>query len=224
MYKRLSYPLGKNAPGFPNSYTIDIEQSTSISKGDAYNSAIIHVFNHFGSHFDSSKHFNDKGPTITDLPLERFVYEKPLLVDIPKGFRELIEADDLKPYGAQIEQADALFIRTGNGAYRFTDSKRYSEEGVAFSNEAAKYLVTNFKNLKAVGFDFISLGSPVHGDLIVSAHRHILGNFTDNFIGVIEDIDLSDLDAAKLKKVICLPLFITGIDGAPVSVLAEIND
>lgn len=223
MYKRLSYPLSKNAPGFPNSYTMDVEQNTSIAKGDVCNTAIIHIFNHFGTHFDSPKHFNDKGPTITDLPVESFVYEKPLLIDIPKNFKELIETEDLEPYAAQLAQADALFIRTGNGAYRFTDSKRYSEEGVAFSEGAAKYLVTNFKNIKAVGFDFISLGSPVHGDLIVSAHRHILGTFTDNFICVIEDVNLSELDAKSLRKVICLPLFISGIDGAPVSILAEID-
>ena len=41
---------------------------------------------------------------------------------------------------------------------------------------------------------------------------------------IIEDIDLSGLDPDTLETVFALPLFIEGIDSAPVTILAKIRD
>lgn len=39
------------------------------------------------------------------------------------------------------------------------------------------------------------------------AHKWLLGKWTDNFICIIEDADLSDVDADKLVKVVGLPAY-----------------
>lgn len=111
-YQLLSYPLDIKDPGFPGEPTLTFESSTSIAEGDVYNSAIIHLFNHFGTHFDAPKHFNPNGLSISELPLSTFIYEKPLLVDIPKAPGTLIEPEDLAPFLTQMQQADSLlFVR-----------------------------------------------------------------------------------------------------------------
>ena len=41
---------------------------------------------------------------------------------------------------------------------------------------------------------------------------------------IVEDIDLSGLEQEKLETVFALPLFVEGIDSAPVTILAKLKD
>ncbi|MDO5054774.1 cyclase family protein [Pasteurella oralis] len=220
-YQLLSYPLDVKDPGFPGEPTLTYDICTSTAQGDVYNSAIIHLFNHFGTHFDAPKHFNPNGLSITELPLTQFIYEKPLLIDVPKTAGTLIEPEDLEPYLAQIQQADGLFIRTGLEQLRVDDPQQYAANGGAVSIQAAKYLIDHASNLKAIGFDFISLASPANPDHGVEAHQVMLGMYKDNFICIIEDMKLSQLNNKTLKRVLAMPLLVKGIDSAQVTVLAE---
>ncbi|UAX41714.1 cyclase family protein [Pasteurella canis] len=220
-YQLLSYPLDVKDPGFPGEPTLTYDICTSTAQGDVYNSAIIHLFNHFGTHFDAPKHFNPNGLAITELPLTYFIYEKPLLIDLPKSAGSLIEPEDLAPYLMQIKQADCLLIRTGLEQLRAKDPQQYAANGGAVSIQAAKYLIDHASNLKAIGFDFISLASPANPDHGVEAHQVMLGMYKENFICIIEDMRLSQLDSKTLKRVLAMPLLVKGIDSAQVTVLAE---
>lgn len=222
-YQLLSYPLDCNDPGFPGEPTLQIEICTDTTKGDVYNSAKLHLFNHFGTHFDAPRHFNPTGLTISELPLSQFIYEKPLLIDIPKGKASLIEPSDLTPFISQIQQADALFIRTGQEEIRQQNPQQYAEAGCAVSIAAAEYLIQNAPNLKAVGFDFISLASPAQPEHGVKAHQVMLGMFNENFICIIEDMKLSHINAAQLEKAFAMPLLVKGIDSAQVTILAQLK-
>ncbi|HDX1103996.1 TPA: cyclase family protein [Pasteurella multocida] len=220
-YQLLSYPLDIKDPGFPGEPTLTFESSTSIAEGDVYNSAIIHLFNHFGTHFDAPKHFNPNGLSISELPLSTFIYEKLLLVDIPKAPGTLIEPEDLAPYLTQMQQADSLFIRTGLEQLRQTDPQQYAANGGAVSIQAAKYLIDHASHLKAIGFDFISLASPANPEHGVEAHQVMLGMYKPAFICIIEDMKLSQVNSETLMRVLAMPLLVKGIDSAQVTVLAE---
>ncbi|WP_040976680.1 cyclase family protein [Necropsobacter massiliensis] len=222
-YQYLSYPLDINDPGFPGEPTLSLETCTSIARGDIYNSSKIHLFNHFGTHFDAPWHFNPNGLTITELPLDQFIYNHPLLLDIAKCQGEIIELSDLQPHLMQILQADLLLIRTGLEKVRSENPQEYAANGCAVSIQAAQYLIDYAPNLKAVGFDFISLASPAHPEHGVKAHQIMLGTFSANFICIIEDMQLAGLSSTGLKRIFALPLRINGIDSAQVTVLAEIE-
>ncbi|MFC0309745.1 cyclase family protein [Gallibacterium trehalosifermentans] len=223
-YTLLSYPLDVQDPGFPGEPTLQIEYCTQITKGDVYNSAKIHLFNHFGTHFDAPRHFNPNGVSITELPLSQFIYEKPLLLDIPKGKASLITKQDLEPYIEEIQQADLLLIRTGQEQVRFANPTQYAEAGCAVSIEASQYLIDIAPNLKAIGFDFISLASPSNAEHGVKAHQILLGMFSQNFICIIEDMKLSHINASQLKKVFAMPLLVKEIDSGQVTILAELGE
>ena len=79
-YQFLSHPLDTNDPGFPGEPTLTIQPATRIAEGDAYNSSIVHLFNHFGTHFDAPAHFNPHGRSIAELDISHFIYERPLLI------------------------------------------------------------------------------------------------------------------------------------------------
>lgn len=220
-YQLLSHPLDVKDPGFPGEPTLTYDICTSIAQGDAYNSAMVHLFNHFGTHFDAPKHFNPNGLSITELPLTQFIYEKPLLIDVPKLPGSLIEPEDLAPHLTEIQQADCLLIRTGLEQLRSTHPQQYAAEGGAVSIQAAKFLIDQASHLKAIGFDFISLASPANAEHGVEAHQVMLGMYKANFICIIEDMKLSQVNKKGLQRVLAMPLLVRGIDSAQVTVIAE---
>ena len=102
MRKLISYPIDKNAPGWPGNPSYEAQNYSSIEKGDSANTYILHLFNHFGTHMDAPNHFNDKGARMHTFPIDTFIYERPLLLDIPKGAGEKVTPADLIPYADRI--------------------------------------------------------------------------------------------------------------------------
>lgn len=224
MYRRLSYTLNVRDHAFPGAPTMRIEPFESMQKGDRLNTYNVTLFNHFGTHMDGPNHFNGQGRQLYELELSTFIFEKPLLVDIPKGRGELVEPEELMRFDEAIRAADLLLVRSGFSAMRASDNWAYSEEGPAISARAAELIVERYQNLKAVGMDWISLSSPLHLEDGIRAHQIMLGKTGAEPVLIIEDIDLSGLDPDTLETVFALPLFIEGIDSAPVTILAKIRD
>ena len=224
MYRRLSYTLNVRDHAFPGAPTMRIEPFESMQKGDRLNTYNVTLFNHFGTHMDGPNHFNGQGRQLYELELSTFIFEKPLLVDIPKGRGELVEPEELMRFDEAIRAADLLLVRSGFSAMRASDNRAYSEEGPAISARAAELIVERYQNLKAVGMDWISLSSPLHLEDGIRAHQIMLGKTGAEPVLIIEDIDLSGLDTDTLDTVFALPLFIEGIDSAPVTILAKIRD
>ncbi len=222
MYTRLSYEMRAGDPGWPGHYKMKIEPYSQIDDGKNANIYLMTMLNHFGSHMDGPRHFNNDGPRLAEMPLDTFIYHKPLLLDIPKGRSEQVTAADLQPHADRIGQADLLMIRSGFAVERERNPKLYSEEGPSVSSEAALYLMDHFANLKAIAMDWVSLATPVYGADGVLAHQYLLGKHHDHYICIIEDLNFTGVDAAKLKSVWSIPLFIEQVDSSPVTVIAEI--
>ena len=224
MYRRLSYTLNVRDHAFPGAPTMRVEPFESMQKGDRLNTYNVTLFNHFGTHMDGPNHFNGQGRQLYELELSTFIFEKPLLVDIPKGRGELVEPEELMRFDEAIRAADLLLVRSGFSAMRASDNRAYSEEGPAISARAAELIVERYQNLKAVGMDWISLSSPLHLEDGIRALQIMIGKTGADAVLLIEDIDLSGLDPDTLETVFALPLFIEGIDSAPVTILAKIRD
>jgi kynurenine formamidase len=223
MYKVLSYPIDDKVPTWPESPQLSITKHSQIAHGDAANTCIMSIFDHIGTHYDAPNHFVDGGVPIAQLPLERFIYERPLLLDIPKEKFEKISAADLKSRAGEIAQADFLLLRTGFSRYRKTDIPRFEREGPAIGSDCAEYLVDTFKNLSAVAVDFVSIASFGDQEDGNKTHRLLLGAKGGHFICAIEDVNMEGLVNGSIKRIFALPLFIIGTDSCPVTVLAELE-
>ena len=90
MYRRLSYTLNTRDHAFPGAPTLRLEPFESMKKGDRLNTYNVTLFNHFGTHMDGPNHFYGRGKQLYELELSTFIFERPLLVDIPKGAGELV--------------------------------------------------------------------------------------------------------------------------------------
>lgn len=223
-FVRLSYEIREGGPGWPGDPGYNWEQVISIARGDVANRGVIHLSNHFGTHLDAPNHFNGEGLKIADVPLERFIYERPLLIDAPKGARELVSRADLEAHDGAIREADLVLIRTGWGSARAADPERYSSEGPGVSPEACDYLIEQ-PQLKAIALDIVSLASYRRLDPEgILAHQILCGvGRKDRYVIIIEDVDLS-LYPAGARRVSAIPLFPEGADSSPCTVFAEVAD
>jgi arylformamidase len=223
-FTRLSYEIRERGPGWPGNPPYAWEQVMSIAEGDIANLGILHLCDHFGSHLDAPNHFNPAGLRIADVPIERFIYERPRLIDVPKGERELVGRAELEAHDDVVRDADLLLIRTGWGRTRASDPDRYPSEGPGVSPEACEYLIDQ-PHLKAIALDTASLASYHRLDPEgILAHRILCGvGLEDRYVIIIEDVDLS-LYPAGARRVYAVPLFPEKADSSPCTVFAEVDD
>jgi kynurenine formamidase len=223
-FVRLSYEIRFEHPGWPGNPTYTYEQLSSIERGDVANFGLLHLLGHFGSHVDAPNHFNPDGLKIAQVPLDRLVYERPVLLDVPKGDSELVLREELEPHETAIAGADLLVLRTGWSAVRKSDPVRYSHEGPGVSPEACTYLMDGFPELKALALDCISLASyrRIDPEGIV-AHQILCGvGRGDRYLVIIEDLDLAAYPEDPLR-VYAIPLFPEQTDSSPCTVFAELG-
>lgn len=223
MRKFISHLIREGDPGWPGNPKVELETVSALENGDVANTCVIRLFNHFGTHFDAPRHYNAKGPTINEIPKERFFYQRPLLLDIPKGALEKIQPEDLRPYEEQLAQCDLLMLRTGFERQRVTDPDAYSRRGPAVSAACAAYLMEHFRGgMKAVAVDFVSLACPADTADGDEAHHHMLGVYSDGYICIIEDVSMEGLPEGFLRGGAAVPLFVDGTDSAPVTMWVDI--
>jgi kynurenine formamidase len=192
-----------------------------MQRGDQSNVMGMTLLGHVGTHVDAPRHFAPDGLTLTDFAAEEFVFEHPLCIDLPLGDAGLVSRNHLEPHAVGLAQSDLLLLRTGFSAVRSTDPHRYATLSPGFSVSAARFLVERFPALRAVGLDTISLACMAHLEEGVEAHRVLLGGEERRFL-IIEDMDLSH-HLRGLRRVIALPLMVAGADGAPCTVIGELE-
>ena len=222
----LSYLLDLTDRIWPGEPELEIRQRAKIGvNGEDSNTFVLSLYNHAGTHYDAPNHFNPNGMKISELPVEYFWFENVCVIDAPKKEREGIMIEDLTPYEDEIGKADLLLIKTGFARARIERPGVYQMEGPFLYPEACRYMLDTFDNLKCVGFDFLSVGSP-ENDLSTEAHQILLGCHTDKFITAIEDMDLTPLYGTekKLKRVVAAPLRVMGLDSGQVSIIGEFEE
>ncbi len=222
-WTKLSYDLGINTPLYPDTPPIQITQHKSIIKGDSSNSFMITFSNHSGTHIDAPKHFWQEGKSINDYSINDLIFYHPMIADCPKKPTEVIEIDDLKALPS--DDTDILLIRTGIYTYRQKDPETYSYKNPCVSPKLALYLRENFPNLRAIGLDSISVASRSNRSLGKETHQILLDEtrFDGPALLILEDMDLSR-DIKRIKELIVSPLFIDGVDSAPVTVFGVLID
>ena len=221
----LSYILDPKDLVWPGEPNIEVKQCTQI-KGDSKCNTFCSVLpNHCGTHYDAPWHFNPNGVRITELPMEYFWFDRVVVIDVPKKADEGITPEDLKPFAEEIAQAQLLLIKTGFAFVREKEPEVYQQHGPYLTPEVAAYLVETFPDLRTVGFDFLSIGSPSN-DLSAPAHQTLLGCHSEHYVTGIEDMDLRPLyeNHGKVKQVIAAPLRIVQVDSSQVCVIAELED
>jgi len=223
MYIEVSYPIetNTNINLLPSVEYPKIIARSRIKNGDNSNTSYIYIYAHNGTHIDAPWHFNDSdGFTITDFCIEDFIFEKILLLEINKGRFEPILQNELEAYSKDLAKCDVLLINTGFSRFRQKSPSYYFDETPGFSEEAADY-ISGFKNIKCIGFDFISVENITRNREKKYPVHNILLNRQPPLI-IIEDMNLKGILRRKINKLFVIPIRIQGVEASPVTVIAEI--
>jgi len=220
-YILLSHILNVATPSYGNRDKLIIKQPFRIVDGKSANSSKwIFTNNHLGTHIDMPYHFFQNGKTITDYSPEKWFFHNIQVINIPCNHAKLLNYND---FDCKINsETDFLLIKTGYGKYRNTD--KYLNDNPGISPLFGLWLRENYKNIRAVGFDFISLTSWKFRDIGKEAHRAFLDPYGKNFpIWIIEDMKLTHLKE-DIKKIIVAPLLVEKSNGSPVTIFGYLND
>jgi arylformamidase len=223
MYIELSYPFERDMPVYPGSPAEEFISVTRMTNGDSSNTTIFKHFIHNGTHVDAPFHFYNKGTTIDQIPIENFVYKRPLLINKELKRSQLLTLEDLKQFEPEIYQADLLLFYTGYCNIR-NKPDLYADDFPAISEELARFIRTALLNVKAVAIDTLSIESAVLGpktDFIV--HKTLLDGalYPTRPLLIFEDVNIRLVLNKDIKAIYAFPLRLTGMDGSPVNVVAE---
>ena len=210
----LTLTVSENIPTFPGSPQPSFVQDKNI-KNEGYNSELLFLSSHTGTHLDAPYHFQEKGEKIHEISLKRLVSSAILVKSRKKGDQPITKTDIQKfeKRHGKIPSGSAVIFWTG--WQKMIKNNSYFIRNPGLSTAAAKYLISKKINLVGTDSPSIDLGKdkrfPVH---------HI---FSKNNILIVENLtNLEKIRASKFHFVV-LPLKLKGATGSPVRAIAFVE-
>jgi arylformamidase len=160
---------------------------------------------HTGTHIDAPDHFLDNGQSVDGIPLSALIGPA-RVVELPSGMD--ITADMLQQANIP-SPAKRLLFKTRNSQLWKEGVSEFQTDFMAVDEEAAEYLVS--RDVEVVGVDYLSV-APYRAP--VETHEILL---RDKVL-IIEGLNLSGVEPGEYT-LYCLPLNISGAEGAPARVL-----
>jgi arylformamidase len=215
---RLSHILSLDTPAYGGGEGLSLEKVRDMEKGDSCNASHLSFSNHLGTHVDAPCHFIADGKSIDKYDPQDWVFQNPVLLDVPVTAGEILGIGHFESILPQGVDSDILLIRTGFEDFR--GQKSYWELSPAFAPELANYFRKRLPSLVAIGLDTISISSLLHRDMGREAHRIFLGQG----LRIFEDMSFKAIQQnTKLTTVIAAPLLIDNIEGSPCTVFGSVN-
>jgi arylformamidase len=203
----ITLPIAEGMITYPDNPAIRIRAHSSIAAGDDANVTALSFGSHTATHVDAAHHFVDGGQTVDELPLDRLIGPATvvrLADDITAiGERELRAAD--------IAGATRLLLRTRNAALLERDE--FETDFAYLTEDGAAFLLA--QGIELVGIDYLSIEAFDADE--PAAHRTLLRRE----VIVVEGLDLREVPPGRYE-LICLPLKVAGIDGAPVRAVLRV--
>lgn len=197
----ISLPVSERLVTYPGDPPIELRPHARIADGDDANVTRLAFGSHTGTHLDAPLHFIDGGRAVDQLPLDVLV--GPVRVaELPPDVTA-ISAVDLRAAGLSGEQR--VLLKTRNRELPCTGA--FHEDFAHLTGDAADFLLEI--GVRLVGIDYLSIEA-FNADEPV-AHRKLL----EREVIVVEGVDLREVPAGRYE-LICLPLRLEGLDGAPV--------
>lgn len=195
-------PLSPGMAVFEGDPVFGMSPHNDMARGDTYNLSSIRMGSHTGTHIDAPRHYLPGGATVDQLPLEVLI--GPAIVADMTAYKT-IDAQALALVGIRGNKR-VLFKTCGGPFLEQGDPKQYC----TLTPEAAELLVE--WGVKLVGIDQLSVEIDEYGSAAV--HNILL----DAGVVIVEGLRLVQAQAGPCQ-VMCLPLPITGCDGAPARVV-----
>jgi len=222
MYRFLSYEINPQTPMYGGKTGFLSKTASSIKNGDSANTQKWKMPNHLGTHIDFPYHFNENGQTSDFFPSEFWIIDGEKIQVLEVNLTEkkyLIEPKDIEKDEFNSD-AQFLILKTGFGNYR--NQEKFWKYNPGISIETADWIIKNFKKIKIIGIDSISISSWQHREIGRKVHKKLLN--PKNPILIIEDMDLRKIKRDTIFKMVYVaPLIVSRSDGGPCTILTEVK-
>lgn len=205
-YIDVSVALSPKTITWPGSSSISFRKVLDIQRGDVANDTDLLLNIHTGTHVDAPSHFVPCGKSIDQIPLKLMI-GKTHVVEVSECV-DKVTSKTLSDLSIP-KSVERLLIRTRNSRLWQQPNHEFNPEFVAVTADAAQWIVD--RGIKLLGVDYLSIQGFYDGPEI---HQIILGAE----IVVIEGLNLSCVTAGRYEM-ICLPIKLQGVEGAPARVL-----
>ena len=201
----VSLPIRTGGAIYPGNPPIAVTSFSSMARGDSSDVSLISFGSHTATHVDAPSHMEPGGPTLDAVPLSALLGPA-IVVHI---------ADDVRAVGERELRAANLgdhvrvLLRTRNSA-RFAVTNLFETDYTFLAPDGADYLVS--RGTVCVGIDALSI------EQFHSGHHRTHHALLRRGIAIIEGLALAAVPAGEYE-LLCLPLRIAGVDGAPARVV-----
>lgn len=205
----ISLPVASGGLIYPGNPPIEIASVSAMAAGASSNGSRISFGSHTATHVDAQHHMIDGGWTVDQMKLDVLIGPA-LLVRFPDDVLSITAAGlaDLDLTGVE-----RILFATRNST--FNRETEFRRDYTFVAPDAADLLVA--KGIKLVGVDYLSI------EQFRSGHHKTHKNLLGADVIIIEGLALGDVPAGRYE-LICLPLSLPGLDGAPArAVLRELT-
>jgi arylformamidase len=196
----VSWSIRDGGVAYPGNPEIHIAPQQAISKGAGANVSALALGSHTGTHVDAVKHFIDDGQTVDEIPLEKCIGPAVLLAFPDDAMA--VTADMLKQHDLRGQKR--VLLKTRNSALQSRSD--FVPDYTYLAPDGAEHLVS--LGVELVGIDYLSIEQFHSGHH--RTHKALLGAG----VVIIEGLALSEPPPGNYE-LICLPLKLAGLDGAP---------
>ncbi|MCY0900287.1 MAG: cyclase family protein [Firmicutes bacterium] len=163
------------------------------------------LYSHGGTHVDAPRHFLHNGGDVAGMALERLIGPS-MVADVPFYRDRTIGLGDIQ-WPRRPTMGDRVLIRTGWGEH--WGASDYFTGFPNLSIDVARYLAS-------CGVVLVGLDTPTpHAEMAQEIHEILLGSG----IIIVESLVNLDRISSPYGTLICLPLPMVGMDGAPARVV-----
>ena len=220
----LSFPIKTDNPVYPGNPNTGFEEVLSMKKGDFNNTTLLSLYTHNDTHMDAPWHFNKDGVSVDKINPDNFIYKNVSVIDVSPRLGKEINAEDIKKHVQQ--DTDLVLIYTGISDYWDSAKDKFIDidNQPWISLDAADYLINETK-VSGVGVDFMCVDNI--RDLVDESKAPIhalfcgLNNASKTII-IYENVKVKPVVNRKVLKVYAIPLMLSGLDGSPLTIMAEL--
>jgi arylformamidase len=196
----ISLALTPTTVFYPGNPGIAITPHQAMARGDSANVSFLSFGSHTGTHVDAPRHFDDAASAVDEIVIERLI-----------GPASVIEfGDAVSSIGrAELEQAGLrgakrVLFKTRNS--RLLHEREFRSDYTFLAPEGAELLVKS--GVELVGIDYLSI------EQFKSGHHRTHLTLLRRGVVIVEGLDLSAVAPGEYE-LLCLPLRLAGLDGAP---------
>lgn len=189
---------------WPDDPPVEIRLIADLNTDDEANVSYLSMAAHTGTHIDAPRHYLTAGTGVDTMPFEAAIGPaRVIAINDPAA----VTAAELSHH--DIRPGERVLFKTEN-SQRPDRWRHFDPEFIYVATEAGRYLAE--RGVWTVGIDYLSVGGYRKNEKAV--HQALL----EAGIWIIEGLELDGVEPGRYE-LLCLPLKLTGGDGAPARAL-----